>query len=882
MVPELLHQEIAQNLVDWAANNAVESDHIVQSLIQDLAAEENLAIWAGMDPFEYLPQPHPTVGSRFFSWAKTAASIRNVMVFVPVAITWEAVSKATVAFAKFVETNNATTVNFLEFWQNGYDVLDKFWTIGNVASLDFVIILGVIALSLVATYLNARGSSINKVEMAQIEAERLEVALALKMYLYSMREIDKTNVKEGIASSVSALLAATSTLAKTAKQLSNVVRELEEGVPAINEFGNRVGKESEKLVKQVGILTASLSEINGSITGELRDAVNSATVGLDLANEGLASSTQSIRTNSLAAENEIPYSGDELLFQILHYDFYNIPAIEIAKITVEVNKNKYSDTPTSIRKLIIDKTNKPTKDLFDNGLPQNLKNISLQLEELISDVPNLTLQKLFSTIIEKAGVLTYIMNSSEKISLLQLLTTLFDFIKEETSRNPLLTLPQLISIIDLMEKEKLPISMNETNGTDKGVNLLTAHGSKGLEFEYIFFCGLNASSWEKKKKPAGGYKLPDTMFTASPTFADSQGGEAEELRRLFYVALTRAEKHLHLSYQKFNTNGKELEPSMFIAEILQEHNLPIEKPTISTEEIVEFEILQFTPQAPEIEHVEDGFVDGLLTKFVMNVTALSNYLKCPLQFYYQNLIRIPSGKSEATEFGSAIHHALEKLFRKMQENDVFPLIPEMLADFNWYMYRHRENFTKEAFERRMEYGHEVLTKYYTTYCTNWNKIVSIEKNIRGVVVNNIPLKGKLDKLEFNGKDVNVVDYKSGDIEKALPKLKGPNEKEPNGGDYWRQAVFYKILIDNYEQKSWNVVSTEFDFVEPNKKKEYRKEKIVLTPADTETVKQQITEVWQKVQNKEFYKGCGKETCHWCNFVKDNKLAVKLYDIEEDE
>ena len=304
-MPELLHQEIAQNLVDWAANNAVESDHIVQSLIQDLAAEENLAIWAGMDPFEYLPQPHPTVGNRFFSWAKTAASIRNVIVFVPVAITWEAVSKATVAFAKFVESNNATTVNFLEFWQNGYDVLGKFWTIGNIASLDFAIILGVIALSLIATYLNARGSSINKSETQQIEAERIEIALALKMYLYSMREIDKTNVKEGIASSVSALLAATSTLAKTAKQLSGVVRELEEGVPAINEFGDRVGKESEKLVKQVAVLSASLSEINGSITGDLRDAVNSATVGLDLANEGLATSTQSIRTNSLAAENEI-------------------------------------------------------------------------------------------------------------------------------------------------------------------------------------------------------------------------------------------------------------------------------------------------------------------------------------------------------------------------------------------------------------------------------------------------------------------------------------------------------------------------------------------------------------------------------------------------
>jgi hypothetical protein len=176
---------------------------------------------------------------------------------------------------------------------------------GNVASLEFVIILGVIALSLFATFLNARGSTLNRSEIQQIEAERLEMALALKMYLYSMREIDKTNVKEGIASSVSALLSATSTLAKTAKQLSSVVKELEDGVPAINEFGNRVGKESEKLVKQVSVLSSSLSDINSSITGELRDAVTSATVGLDLANEGLASSTQSIRTNSLAAENEI-------------------------------------------------------------------------------------------------------------------------------------------------------------------------------------------------------------------------------------------------------------------------------------------------------------------------------------------------------------------------------------------------------------------------------------------------------------------------------------------------------------------------------------------------------------------------------------------------
>ena len=79
-----------------------------------------------------------------------------------------------------------------------------------------------------------------------------------------------------------------------------------------------------------------------------------------------------------------------------------------------------------------------------------------------------------------------------------------------------------------------------------------------------------------------------------------------------------------------------------------------------------------------------------------------------------------------------------------------------------------------------------------------------------------------------------------------------------------------------------MISTEFDFVEPDKKKEYRKEKIVITPADTETVKQQLTDVWAKIQARDFYTGCGKEDCHWCGFVKNNQLAVALHDVAEEE
>ncbi len=585
----------------------------------------------------------------------------------------------------------------------------------------------------------------------------------------------------------------------------------------------------------------------------------------------------------LDAEHDIPYGGDEMLFEIMHYDFYNIPPIEIAKLTVEVNNKKYNGELTSIRRLLSDKANTPAQNLFDSGIHEGLKNFSRIIENLIADVPNITLQQLFEHIVQHAGVLNYIMQSADKVSLMQLLAALFDFIKEETARDPLLHLKELVNIFDLMEKEGIALSMNQVAGTDKGVNLLTAHGSKGLEFEHVFFAGANASLWEKKRKPGGGYKFPDTMFGSFPSFGGGQGEVEEELRRLFYVALTRAEKHLYISYSKFRNDGKELEPSMFIAEILEEHELPVEKISLTEAQQMEFELLHFTAQAPEIEQAEEDFISELLDKFVMNVTALNSYLNCPLNFYYRNLIRIPSGKSEATEFGSAIHHALEKLFRKMQEGrkEIFPPKEEMIADFNWYMHRHRENFTKEAFDRRMEYGDEVLRNYYDKYINSWNKVVAVERNIRGVVYNGVPLKGKLDKLEFNGKEVNVVDYKSGNIDNAIPKMKAPHEKDRNGGDYWRQAVFYKILVDNYEQKEWKVISTEFDFIEPDKKGEYRKEKIIITPQDMETVKQQIIEVWNKIQARNFYTGCGKPDCHWCNFVKNNNLAVALHDLEEE-
>jgi DNA helicase-2/ATP-dependent DNA helicase PcrA len=580
----------------------------------------------------------------------------------------------------------------------------------------------------------------------------------------------------------------------------------------------------------------------------------------------------------VAAEHEIPYAGDELLFEILHFDFYQIPPIEVAKLTVEVNQKKYSEQ-FSLRRLLVEKANQAPSSLFDRGLNEQLKKVSAILEKLIGDVSNVTLQGLFENIINEAGILQYIMQSNEKISLMQILTALFDFIKEETARNPLLNIQGFMEILDLMENENIALPLVQISGSDNGVNLLTAHGAKGLEFEYVFFAGANAHTWEKKKVPNKGFLFPDTMFSSLPACSPE-----EELRRLFYVAVTRAEQHLFISFFNYKPDGKEAEPSMFIHEILQSHPLPVEKVIVPQEQVMDFEMLHFITQKPEIEKAEEDFISQLLERFSMNVSALNNYLHCPLEFYFKTLIRIPSGKSENLEFGSAMHFAVQRLFEKMQKHEQQLFHKEgMVEDFKWYMVRHRESFTKEGFARRLEYGEEILNNYFDYYAHTWNKIIAVERNIN-VVYRDIPIKGKIDKLEFNGKDVNVVDYKTGDPTGTWTKEKlwRPGPKCPNGGDYWRQAVFYKILVDNYENKQWKVVSTTFDFVEPDKNKKYYAEKIIIEPQDIETVTQQMKDVWNRIQSRDFYTGCGKEDCRWCNFVKENKLAVSLHEMLEEE
>lgn len=600
------------------------------------------------------------------------------------------------------------------------------------------------------------------------------------------------------------------------------------------------------------------------------------------------------------AELTKAHSGEYLLFEILHYNFFRLPTIELARFANKMNDlNNQKDVvweKTGWRQGLKQNFIEPKPSIFieDKKVNELFVNASTLIEKWISNAANLTLQHLIKEIINDSGLLFEALQSDERAYNMQLLHTFFDFVKSECVRNTKTALKHLVNTIDTMEQEGIQLPSQRLIYNLEGVNFITTHSSKGLEFEHVFIIGINANVWEKARKHSS-YSLPDTLFEIN------KENDLEEKRRLFYVGMTRAKKQLNLSYLTHDNNSKELEKSQFLAELEEFAGIKSSEYAVNDNDLTNFELIVWQSQKHQAadQLFNNDFGNELLEKYTLSVTHLSSYLKCPTAFYFNSLIKVPAPLSASMTFGSAVHYALEKLFRNMNSNDekTFATAEEMIKDFAWFMRRNEQNFTPQEFKLRMEYGEQFLPKYYNKYINEWNKITSVERSLKNVVVKNVPLNGKLDKLEFDGNIVNVVDYKTGNIDNAREKFKTPNaenvikdeaeNKEPKfedkfGGDYWRQAVFYKILMDydkDPKTQNWEMRTCEFDFVEPDKKtNNFNKVKVPISPLDIETVLGQIDFAYAKIKAKEFSNGCGKADCHWCEFTK-NYYASTDFKIE---
>ena len=458
-------------------------------------------------------------------------------------------------------------------------------------------------------------------------------------------------------------------------------------------------------------------------------------------------------------ENDLPNGGEYLLFEIMHYHFFQLVPSEIARITRERKGSlrEHIENISAAQKGLLfaaDETSAKIKALAD------------LLNNLQKDSFNMPLQRWFEKLINEAGILAYIDQNEDKVRLMEKLSCLFDHIKEETHRQPLMTLKEFVEIIDLMEANSLPLPLIQTTGNDTGVNLMTCHGSKGLEFGYVFLLGARSDVWEQKKKNNKGFPMPPSIFEGGVDGALTEEEDREELRRLFYVAITRAEKHLYISYPRATNEGKPVIASMFLEEIRATLDIPEQLVEPDQAMTYTYQQLRFGVVAkPVMAAIEKGYIDGLLAKFVMNVSALNNFLECPLGFYYTNLVKVPGAKSENASFGTAVHEALQLMYDEGKGKTQFPEVRKFLDQFRKELLKEREHFTEESFKRYTDHGLQVLTAFHAHRFESKTppQVLLSEYKLDGVALDEIPLRGFTDLITFEGSQIVITDFKTGDM-----------------------------------------------------------------------------------------------------------------------
>lgn len=217
---------LANSLVSWKTLHRTDSDPYVEGLISSLNSGQNLEMWASLNPLEYLPHPEVVANVRLHRILFFVALIRNALVFSPVALTWLAISKATSAFSAYTTENSLTVVNFLDFWENGYGVLSKNWSLSHVATLDFQIIILIISLTIGIGTFERRLKREREKVLEEVENDRVQIALEIATYLFTQNKVTPQFFSATSAGILRNLASSAKSMERTTKDLNKAVKAL--------------------------------------------------------------------------------------------------------------------------------------------------------------------------------------------------------------------------------------------------------------------------------------------------------------------------------------------------------------------------------------------------------------------------------------------------------------------------------------------------------------------------------------------------------------------------------------------------------------------------------------------------------------------------------
>jgi DNA helicase-2/ATP-dependent DNA helicase PcrA len=463
-----------------------------------------------------------------------------------------------------------------------------------------------------------------------------------------------------------------------------------------------------------------------------------------------------------------------------------------------------------------------------------------------------------------SGLLDRVLSHPQALEKLALLEKFFSVGREVSASVPDAKVIDLIEHLDTLQTHSIAIKHGLRGASAGRVRLMTAHRSKGLEFHYVYILGVVDGHWGNKRRRELLPLLPEVyrLFQSieTPDGADAVQDKNADERRLFYVALTRARKHVTITYHASGTDGREKLPSQFIGEINQEL-VEMETPDVNADSVMEKSIV-FQPaivrQLSGDEKIAQlrAFAREQFLSQGLSVSALNNYLKSPWLYFFRNLVRIPSAQNKNQSLGSAVHDALQGFFDVAKEDEV-PPVEFLLEAFETSV---QGRFLSAADRRDiLEKGRDMLTRWYEAQDGVWTTTTENEVSIRGVYLADtheselpIMLTGALDKLEFeegNERDVRVIDYKTGKP-KSEKHVRG--ETKDSTGDYYRQLVFYKLLLRYYKEGRYRMSAGVLEFIEPTVAGKYSTLSFVISDEEVDDLEEEIKKAAQEIVSLDFW------------------------------
>ena len=418
-----------------------------------------------------------------------------------------------------------------------------------------------------------------------------------------------------------------------------------------------------------------------------------------------------------------------------------------------------------------------------------------------------------------------------------------------------MTTPRLVDFLGFIQQNRETdthiTSLRHVGQDGDAVQLLSAHSSKGLEFDHVFIINATDAMWgEKARGRADSIVYPPNLRL------NRNAGTYDERLRLFYVAMTRAKHTLHISYARENDSLKEMLPAGFLIDnsIVSQ---TIDDPHAHSSHLEAVEQAWYAPIVSIPTSSMREYLAPLLFRYKLSATHINTFIDIvqggPQTFLLGNLLRFPASPSPYANYGTAMHATLQRAHDYLRAHKSPQPEEDILHEFEKSL--ERMQFTDEERSLYLQKGSDALRVFLRAKYHEFSPAQQAELNFnhQDVWLDEVHLTGKLDVVEFD-KDAmtaTVTDYKTGGVLTSWDK--GQEYQKIKAHKYRQQLLFYKLLIEHSrEWQRYTMSCGILQFVEPDTAGNIvNLELRDIQPEELERFSRLIKCVWQHIQELNF-------------------------------